>query len=159
MANRAPSSAKRRSARAKGPTPKGPGLKASAKAKPGTAKPGTPTAGTPTAGSAKPGTAKPGTAKPASAKTPRPGRFTPKAAKTTDDHVPAPTSRYTQPIPRSKRASPPWVPVLLLSLLILGALVIVADYLGVLPYSPTSWYLLVGLVLVAGGFGVATQYR
>lgn len=49
--------------------------------------------------------------------------------------------------------------MLLLSLLILGALAIVFDYLGVLPYSPTSWYLLVGLGLVAAGFGVATQYR
>lgn len=69
------------------------------------------------------------------------------------------TGRYTPPIPRYKRSSPPWVPVLLLSLLILGALVIILDYLGVIPYSPTPWYLLAGLVLIAAGFGVATQYR
>ncbi len=47
----------------------------------------------------------------------------------------------------------------MLSLLILGAVVIVCDYLGILPYGASSWYLLVGLVLIAAGFGVATQYR
>ncbi|MGH9130136.1 MAG: cell division protein CrgA [Acidimicrobiales bacterium] len=83
----------------------------------------------------------------------------PKASKARSNHPPVPSDRYTPPIPRSQKSSPPWVPALLLSLLILGALVIICDYLGVLPYSPTSWYLLVGLVLVAGGFGVATQYR
>ncbi|MGH9129178.1 MAG: cell division protein CrgA [Acidimicrobiales bacterium] len=89
------------------------------------------------------------------------GRFTPKGGKAAKAAAPAPVSsgRYTAPIPRNKRSSPPWVPVLLLTLLILGAAVIVLDYLGVLPYGTSAWYLLVGLVLVAGGFGVATQYR
>lgn len=49
--------------------------------------------------------------------------------------------------------------LLILGLLILGALTIVLNYFDVLPASPTNWYLLGGIVLIAGGFVVATQYR
>jgi hypothetical protein len=132
MAKQAPSGTKRPgSARAKGPTPRGTSPKAAAHA---------------------------GGAAPAPRTS---GRFTPKAIKATKPPAPPPVSsgRYTPPIPANKRSSPPWVPVLMLGLLLGGALVIVLDYLGVLPYGTSSWYLLVGLVLVALGFGVATQYR
>lgn len=154
MANGAPP--KRQTGRSKGPTPKGPSPKASSHGTGAKARPNATEAQTAKAGSAKAGSARPSVTAVRAAK---PGRFTPKSAKTPSKQVPAPTDRYTPPIPRNKRSSPPWVPVLMLSLLVLGALVIICDYLGVLPYSPTAWYLLVGLVLVAAGFGVATQYR
>ncbi|MGH9065076.1 MAG: cell division protein CrgA [Acidimicrobiales bacterium] len=69
------------------------------------------------------------------------------------------SGRYTPPIPRSKKSSPVWVPVLLLSLLVLGILVIIVNYLAVLPGGASNWYLLVGLALICAGFVVATQYR
>lgn len=47
----------------------------------------------------------------------------------------------------------------MLALVALGPIVIVANYLGVLPASPTNWYLLVGIGLIGSGFFVATQYR
>ena len=69
------------------------------------------------------------------------------------------SGRYTPPIPRSVKVSPVWMGPLILALLILGALMIVINYFGVLPASPTDWYLLGGIVLIAAGFVTATQYR
>lgn len=85
------------------------------------------------------------------------GRATPRAKKEAPG---APVAgRYTAPIPRRKRSSPLWVPILLLSLLIAGVLVIVLNYLKVLPGGASDWNLLIGLALICGGFVVATQYR
>jgi hypothetical protein len=69
------------------------------------------------------------------------------------------SSRYTPPVPKYEKVSPPWVPVLMFALLGLGALVILVNYLGVLPGGTENWYLVVGLVLILAGIGVATQYR
>jgi hypothetical protein len=44
-------------------------------------------------------------------------------------------------------------------LLLGGLLVVVANYLDALPGDAQNRYLLLGLLLIAGGFGLATQYR
>ena len=69
------------------------------------------------------------------------------------------SGRYTPPIPRSVKVSPKWMGPLILVLLILGALMIVLNYFNQLPASPTNWYLLGGIALIAAGFVTATQYR
>ena len=48
---------------------------------------------------------------------------------------------------------------LILVLLLLGGLMIVLNYFDVLPASPTNWYLLGGIAMIASGFVVATQYH
>ncbi|CAN5468587.1 hypothetical protein BH18ACT1_BH18ACT1_04010 [soil metagenome] len=48
------------------------------------------------------------------------------------------------------------------ALLLAGALVIVLNYLGVLPTESgeaSNWWLLAGLGLISAGFVTATQYR
>jgi hypothetical protein len=70
-----------------------------------------------------------------------------------------PSSRYTPPTPRSVKQSPPWVPVLMFGLLLVGAIMIVLNYLELLPSSASNWYLLGGLGLILSGIFVATQYR
>jgi hypothetical protein len=79
----------------------------------------------------------------------RVGRYTPPEAK----------GRYTPPVPNRIRRSPRWYGVLLLALLILGVLTVLLNYLGVLPYSVTSWYLVAGLAMIFAGFLLATRYR
>lgn len=75
-------------------------------------------------------------------------------------HATSASSRYTPPTPKEFRESPRWVPVLMFGLLILGALVIFFNYLGLLlPGATNNWYLVVGLVLILGGIITATQYR
>jgi Cell division protein CrgA len=67
--------------------------------------------------------------------------------------------RYTPPIPRSVKVSPRWMGPLILFLLIAGALTIVLNYFNVLPGGPSNWYLLVGIVVIGGGFVTATRYH
>jgi hypothetical protein len=47
----------------------------------------------------------------------------------------------------------------LLSLLILGVIVIILNYIQLLPSSPTNWYTLVGLIGILSGAMLATRYR
>jgi cell division protein CrgA len=77
------------------------------------------------------------------------GRVTPKA-----------TNRYTPPIPRSQKVSPIWVPILMFASLGIGMLVILANYVSLLPGNgPSNVYLLVGLVLITLGFVTATKFH
>jgi hypothetical protein len=91
------------------------------------------------------------------------GRVTPKKTTPTDVVGPAPHSgRYTPPIPKEFKQSPRWVPVLMFTLLILGMLVIVGNYLlgaTELSVQPSNWYLFLGLGLITAGFITATKYH
>jgi hypothetical protein len=69
------------------------------------------------------------------------------------------SSRYTPPITRQVRVSPPWVPVLMFVLLGLGAVVILFYYLGFVPGGRSNWYLFSGLACVLGGLFTATKYH
>ena len=69
------------------------------------------------------------------------------------------SSRYTPPVPREQKVSPRWVPALMFALLGLGVLVIILNYLGVLPGDSDNRYLLGGLAAITAGFVTATQYR
>lgn len=76
--------------------------------------------------------------------------------------MPPPSGRYTPPIPKYEKESPRWVPVLMFSFLIAGGLIIVTNYLGLLPTQDgeaSNWWLLLGLGSITGGFITATQFR
>lgn len=79
--------------------------------------------------------------------------------------TPSGGGRYTPPIPKEFRVSPRWVPVLILVLLGLGVLIILLNYVGVvpaigpLPDDTSNWYLLIGLGLILGGIITATQWH
>jgi hypothetical protein len=92
------------------------------------------------------------------------GRVTPKGGakatgRVTSSSAPTTSGRYTPPIPREYKESARWVPVLLLTFLILGMLTIVCNYLGLLPGGASNGYLLLGLGLITLGFITATRYR
>ncbi len=71
--------------------------------------------------------------------------------------------RYTPPAPQARRApSPKWVPILMFALWGVGLLVIILNYMGVMPgggEDGSGWYLIAGLVSILGGIMVATQYH
>lgn len=79
------------------------------------------------------------------------GRVTPRGATA--------SGRYTPPIPREVKVSPRWVPIVMFALLIVGMLIIVVNYLEVLPGGANNMYLLLGLGLITAGFITATRYR
>lgn len=68
-------------------------------------------------------------------------------------------SRYTPPPPKKAPPSPIWVPVLMFTLLGLGMLTIIVNYLELLPGGAKNSYLFVGLGGITAGFMLATQWR
>ena len=72
-------------------------------------------------------------------------------------------SRYTPKTQTvSKAPSPRWVPITMFSLWGAGLLVIVLNYMSVLPGSSdggNGWYLVGGLVAILAGIMVSTRYR
>jgi hypothetical protein len=87
------------------------------------------------------------------------GRVTPKGGHQPHGGGPAPSRRYTPPIPQEMKVAAPWVPWVMFGLLGLGMVIIVANYLDVLPGGTSNAYLLVGLGAILGGIIAATQYR
>lgn len=61
------------------------------------------------------------------------------------------------PTASTQKVSPAWVPVLMFGLLVVGSLIIIVNYLGLLPGDTSNWYLLAGLGLILGGIITATQ--
>jgi hypothetical protein len=68
-------------------------------------------------------------------------------------------SRYTPPPPKKKPHSPLWVPVAMFGLLACGFLVVIVNYLGLLPGDQQNRYLFLGLGEITLGFVFATRYR
>lgn len=87
------------------------------------------------------------------------------AAGASDPKTPAyaNTGRYTPPSPHETAAgnqeTKPWVVPGLAFFLILGMLLIINYYVGVLPGGRSGYYLLGGLASITGGFAVATQLK
>ena len=68
-------------------------------------------------------------------------------------------SRYTPPAPKKAPPSKLWVPVTMFTCLLLGMVIIITNYLDILPGGTKNAYLFVGLGLITAGFVTATQYR
>jgi len=68
-------------------------------------------------------------------------------------------SRYTPPPQKKAPPSPLWVPVVMATMFVTSVVVIVGNYLGALPGDGENSYLMLGLLLMIGGFLLATNYR
>lgn len=97
-----------------------------------------------------------------------PGRITPKGTRPEDrkggGDVPAdddgtPIGRVDPAVRPAKGPSPMWVPILMLTLLAIGGLLIVFNYVGWVPGGTDNIWLGVGLVFIFGGTVTATQWR
>ena len=60
---------------------------------------------------------------------------------------------------QEKGPSPTWYVVTMFALMGLGVLIILANYITLLPGSPANSWLLVGLAGIAAGFGMTLNYR
>jgi Cell division protein CrgA len=89
------------------------------------------------------------------------GRTTSSRAKIGRYKTPEESGRYTAPIPKNVRHSPPWFGALILILLIGGVVVITVNYLASLPglAHGSPWGLVIGLAMIFAGFLLATRYR
>ena len=66
------------------------------------------------------------------------------------------SGRYTAPIPKSQKESPPWVPALMLGLLVVGALLIMLRYLV---WDDTNVPMVLGMACLLGGLYTGTKWR
>lgn len=81
-------------------------------------------------------------------------------AKTKKKAPPSKPGRYTAPKPKALTSSPMWVPAAMFACLGLGVIVIIANYLQLLPGGEAqNEDLFLGLGLLIGGFVLSTQYR
>ena len=65
-----------------------------------------------------------------------------------------------QPPPKAKpKSSPLWVGALFFTLLLTGVVIIIINYLGLLPGENAAWALWYGLGLISASFVVATQWH
>jgi hypothetical protein len=69
------------------------------------------------------------------------------------------TGRYTKPVPKDTRRSPKWFGPLVIGLLLLGAFLLVGNYLNFLPGAVSTGYLVGGLAAIVAGFVLATRLR
>ena len=60
---------------------------------------------------------------------------------------------------KAKGPSPTWYVALMFTLMGLGALIIILNYMGVLPGGTDSVWLIGGLVGIAVGFGMTLNFR
>jgi Cell division protein CrgA len=86
------------------------------------------------------------------------GRVTPKASGRVTPKASAPSGRYTPPIPKEQKVSPPWYPWVLLSFFVLGLAVIVVNYAQIF-WTATNWALVGGIAAILVGVVMATRYR
>jgi hypothetical protein len=79
-----------------------------------------------------------------------------KAARTAASGAVAPSARYTPPVPIAAKESPPWVPLLMLVLFVLGGVAIMLRYLV---FTDSNWPMLIGLACLLGGLFTATKWH
>jgi len=79
-----------------------------------------------------------------------------KAARTPSAGTVGPSARYTPPAAHQAPESPAWVPVLMLTLFVVGGLAIMLRYLV---FDDSNWPMFVGLVCLLGGLYTATKWR
>ncbi|MGI8763109.1 MAG: cell division protein CrgA [Ilumatobacteraceae bacterium] len=71
-------------------------------------------------------------------------------------HASSSSSRYTPPVPVSVQHSRPWVPFLMLSLMVAGGLMIMLRYLV---WTDSNIPTILGLAFILGGLYTATKWR
>ncbi len=88
------------------------------------------------------------------------GRAQPKSSRRVGRYTPPEQSgRYTRPVPTKVRRSARWYGPLIVFMMVFGILMILLNYLTVLPGAVSVWYLITGLVIIFAAFMMATRYR
>ena len=72
---------------------------------------------------------------------------------------PTKSKKISSQMSTSNAPSPRWYTVLMSALMIVGVLLIVLNYLTLLPGSVSRWYLWSGLGLIGVGFLMTTNYN
>ncbi len=71
----------------------------------------------------------------------------------------AASTRYTPPVPKSVKSSPRWMGLLIIGLFLLGVLIVILNYAGVLPGGVNNLWLLAAIGSIFAGLILATRYH
>ncbi|MGI9572097.1 MAG: cell division protein CrgA [Candidatus Actinomarinaceae bacterium] len=83
----------------------------------------------------------------------------PVSKKRKQNNRPTKSKNISSQMTSSNEPSSRWYVILMSSLMILGVLLIVLNYLTLLPGSVSRWYLWSGLGLIGAGFLMTTNYN
>jgi hypothetical protein len=62
-------------------------------------------------------------------------------------------------VPKTAKASPKWMGILIIGLFVLGVLIIILNYAGALPGGVNNWWLVGAIGAIFAGLLAATRYR
>ena len=83
----------------------------------------------------------------------------PVSKKRKQNNRPTQSKNISSQMTSNKEPSSRWYVVLMSTLMIIGVLLIVLNYLTLLPGSVSRWYLWSGLGLIGAGFIMTTNYK
>ena len=69
------------------------------------------------------------------------------------------SSRYTPPVPKNVRTSPRWMGIAIIVLFLLGVLIVIFNYAGLLPGGVNNLWLIAAIGAIFAGLIVATRYH
>ncbi len=69
------------------------------------------------------------------------------------------SDRYTPPIPKNAKTSPRWMGVTIIALFLIGVLVVIVNYAGLLPGGVNNLWLVAAIGAIFVGLIMATRYH
>jgi uncharacterized membrane-anchored protein len=69
------------------------------------------------------------------------------------------SNRYTPPIPKNVKTSPRWMGITIIALFLLGVLIVILNYAGLLPGGVNNLWLVAAIAAIFGGLILATRYH
>jgi hypothetical protein len=69
------------------------------------------------------------------------------------------SNRYTPPIPKKAKTSPRWMGIAIIALFLLGVVVVILNYAGVLPGGVNNLWLIAAIGAIFIGLLLATRYH
>ena len=67
--------------------------------------------------------------------------------------------RYTPPIPKNAKTSPKWMGISIIALFLVGVLVVILNYAGLLPGGVNNLWLVAAIAAIFAGLLMATRYH
>ena len=79
--------------------------------------------------------------------------------RTTSARTKVRNDRYTPPIPKNAKTSPRWMGIGIIALFLIGVLVVILNYAGLLPGGVNNLWLVAAIGAIFAGLIMATRYH
>ncbi|HEV3130867.1 MAG TPA: cell division protein CrgA [Acidimicrobiales bacterium] len=79
--------------------------------------------------------------------------------RTTSARTTVRNDRYTPPIPKNAKTSPRWMGIAIIALFLIGVLVVILNYAGLLPGGVNNLWLVAAIGAIFAGLIMATRYH